>query len=252
MLSASQLSSPKARHAFFTRHGGVSHGLYDSLNCGLGSGDDADAVMENRRRAATHFGLASDRLVTLYQIHSPTVMTVTKPWPTDQRPKADGLVTREKNLILGVLTADCAPVLFLDESAGVIGAAHAGWKGALGGVLEATQAAMLALGASPANIRAAVGPTIAQASYEVSVGFEQPFLQHADDSERFFRPGRPGKLHFDLPGYCAWRLAGAGIRQVEILSADTCAEHQRFFSYRRATLKGERDYGRLLSAIALT
>lgn len=255
MITAASLTHPKSRHSFFTREGGVSQGIYGSLNCGLGSADDPDAVRENRRRAAEKLGVAANHLVTLYQVHSDRVITLERPWDKDERPQADALVTKTPGIALGVLSADCLPVLFQDAEAGVIGAAHAGWKGALGGVLEATLTAMEALGAQRELLRAAIGPAIQQSSYEVSEGFEVPFLARDEAAERFFRPGRPGKLHFDLPGYAAWRLASAGLREVELLGHDTCSDPARFFSYRRTTLEaattGTKDYGRLLSAIAL-
>jgi hypothetical protein len=241
------------RHAFYTRRGGVSAGIYDSLNCGLGSGDERDAVIENRRRAMAFLDLPEDALATNFQIHSPDVITVDKVWPRDERPKADAMVSATPGLALGILTADCAPVLLADSAAGVIGAAHAGWRGALGGVAEATVRHMARLGADPAHISAAVGPCIAQASYEVGPEFPQPFLQQDPENRRFFVPSqRDGRFMFDLPGYVVGRLERLGLAAVERAAHDTCAEADLFFSYRRATLSGEKDYGRGLSVIALT
>jgi YfiH family protein len=239
-----------APHAFLGRPGGVSQGLYDSLNVGLGSGDCPDAVRENRRRAAGAV-LPGGRLVTLRQVHSARVL-VADDWDDGARPEGDGLVSDRPGLILGILTADCAPVLFTDGEAGVVGAAHAGWKGALGGVLEATIAAMEGLGASRGRVRVAIGPCIASASYEVGEAFQARFLGDDAAAAPFFRQGARGRPHFDLEGYCASRLARAGIRSVALLGRDTCADPDRFFSYRRATLAGEADYGRQLSAIALS
>jgi YfiH family protein len=240
------------RHAFYTRRGGVSEGVYDSLNCGLGSGDDRDAVIENRRRAMAVLDLPEAALATNYQVHSPDVAVVEQPWPRDERPRADALVTRAPGVALGILTADCAPLLFADAAARVVGAAHAGWRGALSGVAEATVAAMAGLGADIRRIHAAIGPCIAQASYEVGPEFPGPFLAQAADSERFFQPSRrEGRFMFDLAGYLAARLKALGIAEVEILARDTCSDAESFFSYRRTTLAGGGDYGRGLSAIAL-
>lgn len=241
------------RHGFFTRHGGTSTGLYASLNCGLGSGDDRIHTIENRARAARHFGLAPEKLVTVYQIHSPSVVVVEKPWLAEDSPRADAMVTDQSGIMLGILAADCAPVLFADAEKRVIGACHAGWRGALGGVAEATVAAMERLGASRERIVAAIGPCIAQASYEVSEDFAPPFLQQDKGNARFFAPGkRAGKLQFDLAGYLLARLDLLGLASAEATGQDTQSNEADFFSYRRTTLRGEKDYGRLLSAIALT
>jgi YfiH family protein len=238
--------------AFFTREGGVSEGLYAALNCGYGSGDDPEAVRENRRRAMERFDLAPDALVTLYQVHSPTVVEVEQPWRPGGAPKADGMVTAKRNLALGILTADCAPVLFADAEAGVIGAAHAGWRGAFTGVLEETVAAMTRLGASPGKIRAAIGPCIAQSSYEVGPEFHERFVSADSDNAAFFRASsRPSHHLFDLGGYVTRRLESLGLAEILTTGEDTAADAARYFSYRRATLAGEKDYGRLLSAIAL-
>lgn len=240
------------RHAFYTRRGGVSEGIYDSLNCGLGSGDVRDAVIENRRRAMAFLDLPEAALATNFQIHSPDVMVVDKVWPRDERPKADAMVTRTPGVALGILTADCAPILFADETARVIGAAHAGWRGAISGVAEATVAAMTKLGADIGRIRAAIGPCIAQASYEVGPEFPGPFLARDRDHARFFTPSpRLGHFMFDLSGYLELRLKAIGIGEIETVARDTCAEADMFFSYRRTTLAGGKDYGRGLSAIAL-
>ncbi len=242
----------QVRHAFLTRRGGVSEGLYESLNCGYGSNDDAERVTENRARAMARIGLGPDRLVTAYQIHSSRVAVVEEPWAHGQAPRADALVTKVRDLALGVLTADCAPVLLADAKAGVVGAAHAGWRGALGGVLEAVVEAMEGLGAKRAQIAAGVGPTIAQRSYEVGPEFPGPILEQTPGSEDFFCPARrEGHFLFDLKGYVARRLSRMGVTNVQCLPCDTCAEPDRFFSYRRSRNLGEPDYGRGLSAIYL-
>ena len=239
-------------HGFFTREGGVSQGIYASLNCGPGSNDDRAAVMENRSRAAMVLGVSADTLVTAYQVHSPDVVRVVHPWTPDAAPRADGLVTDQPGIALGVLTADCAPVLFADDEAGVIGAAHAGWKGAIGGVLETTVQTMIGLGADPANMVAAVGPTIGFDSYEVGAEFQDRFLAEGRGNDVFFRPSsRDGHFLFDLTGYVKSILLDVGLATVEVLGRDTRSEEKMFFSYRRATLAGEADYGRQLSAIAL-
>lgn len=240
------------RHAFFTRQGGVSRGLYSSLNCGLGSGDDAQAVRENRARAMEALDLAPESLTTLYQVHGREVVTLDAPLSEDGRPKADALVTATPGVALGILTADCVPVLFCDAKARVIGAAHAGWKGAIGGVLEATLDAMAKIGAEPGRVSAGIGPCIAQRSYEVGPEFPAPFLAESADNARYFAPARvAGKWMFDLRGYVADRLARAGVGEVSVLPNDTCGEADRFFSYRRSCLNREPDYGRGLSAIVL-
>jgi len=252
-LQASTLAElDGVQHRFFTRRGGVSEGLYSSLNCGYGSGDSPDNVRENRRRVAATFALAEPDLLTLYQIHSTEVLTVgAERWTSPGAPKADGLVTDRPGVVLGVMAADCAPVLLADRSAGVIGAAHAGWKGALGGVVQATIAAMEKLGARREQVRAVVGPCIGPASYEVGPEFPAPFLVQDEANKTFFRPARrAGHFMFDLPGYLCRRIAAAGV-VVEATGHDTLAATNDFFSYRRNTLDGVRDYGRGLSAIAL-
>jgi YfiH family protein len=230
-----------------TRRGGVSTGLVEGLNCGFGAGDDPAAVRENRRRAAQAV-LPGAVLVSVRQIHSPDAVTVVPPWPDEQRPRADALVTARPGLLLGIVTADCAPVLLVDRAAGVIGAAHAGWRGAHGGVIEATVAAMEALGARRDVIAAGVGPCIAQPSYEVGADFRAQFPEEA---ARFFALGAAGHLQFDLPGYVAARLADSGVGQVEVLPCDTYADPVRFYSFRRATHRSEPTYGRQLSLIGL-
>lgn len=234
-------------HGFLGRRGGVSTGPIAGLNIGHGAEDDSEAVAENRRRAVAAV-LPGARLATVYQVHSPHVVEVAEPWPHDERPRADGMVTREPGLLLGVVTADCAPVLFADCAAGVIGAAHAGWRGAHGGVLENTIAAMERLGAERARIVAAIGPAIAQPSYEVDDRFREQF---GPEDAAFFAPGRPGHWQFDLEGYAAQRLRSAGIGAVEPLGLDTYPAEDRFFSYRRATHRGEPTYGRQFSLIGL-
>jgi YfiH family protein len=237
-------------HGFFTRRGGVSTGLYTSLNCGPGSSDDVDAVQENRHRVAASLN-APHGLVSLYQVHGREVVTVGDDYDVTQRPKADGFVTRRRGIALGILSADCAPVLFADTEAGVIGACHAGWRGALAGVSDATIEAMIALGAKRARIRAAIGPCIGAGSYEVSAPFRDEFLAADTANTAFFGAGkRDGHCQFDLPAYLMQRLQQAGVA-AENLGLDTCSDPDRFFSYRRMTLLKEADYGRQVSAIAL-
>lgn len=238
------------RHGFFTRKGGVSEGLYRGLNVGLGSDDAREKVEENRRRVSGWFGLAPDRLATVNQVHSPDVVVVDATYDGN-RPKADALVTASPGVILGVLTADCGPVLFADAEAGVIGAAHAGWKGALGGVLENTILAMQSLGARREAITACLGPSISGANYEVGPEFVDRFLAQNADFAVFFRPSsKPGHAMFDLQGLTVKRLTDAGIR-AESLNICTYADPDSFYSYRRTTHAGEPDYGRQISAIAI-
>jgi polyphenol oxidase len=239
------------KHGFLGRQGGVSTGLVAGLNVGLGSGDDPAAIAENRRRAADSVAPGAD-LVTVYQVHSPDVATVTAAFPDEARPHADAMVTDRPGLILGILTADCAPVLFVDTEAGVIGAAHAGWKGAISGVTDATIKAMETLGAKRDRIAAAIGPCIARASYEVDAAFQSRFTDTDPENERFFADGkRSGHHQFDLEAYVAHRLAAAGLTRVAALGLDTYSDPTRFFSFRRATHGGEPDYGRQISLIAL-
>jgi YfiH family protein len=237
------------KHGFFGRRGGVSAGIYDSLNCGPGSNDAPDAVRENRDRVARTLG--ADHLLSLYQIHGPEVITVTEPWENGaSRPRCDAMVTDRPGIALGTLAADCGPILFADAEAGVIGAAHAGWKGAISGVADSTLKAMEKLGAKRERIRAALGPTIAQVSYEVGAEFPAPFRAERGDNERFFAPGKPGKHQFDLPGYILARLERLGVK-AEWIGHDTCPAGNSYFSYRRTTLNGGGDYGRNVSAIVL-
>ena len=244
--------SPRIRHGFFTRAGGVSHGVYTSLNGGTGSNDDQMKVGENRARMAAALGVAPDRLLTAYQIHSPDVVTVERPWTQNARPRADAMVTRAPNIAIGISTADCGPVLFADSEAGVIGAAHAGWRGAFTGVIEATIAAMERLGASRERIATALGPMIRQDNYEVGPEFVDRFREADAANKHFFKSSaRAGHAMFDLAGYIAHRLNGAGIAQIDDLDLCTCADPERFYSYRRMTLRKESDYGRHINAIVL-
>lgn len=250
--TAAQLEAPGIAHGFFGRAGGVSVGLYESLNCGPGSKDDPGAVAENRRRIAaalTPEGPERARLISLSQIHSAIVHS----FPAWQEPaEGDAMVTATPGLALAILTADCAPVLLADPKAKVIGAAHAGWKGALGGVLEATIAAMESLGAARERIAAAIGPCISAVNYEVAEDFRARFLDADAGHARFFRPGKPGHYHFNLEGYVATRLEGLGLQSVEPLGVCTYPRENGFFSFRRTTHAGEPDYGREISAILLT
>jgi polyphenol oxidase len=252
MLQAPSLSALAGiRHAFFTRAGGVSEGIYASLNGGPGSDDVPSKVAENRARMAAALGVRPDCLLTAYQIHSPDVVTIDRPWAARERPRADAIVTAVPGIAIGVTTADCGPVLFADDRAGVIGVAHAGWRGAATGVLEATVAAMERCGAERARIVAALGPTIRQPNYEVGPEFVTRFKADEEANARFFQPSsRPGHALFDLPGYIGARLASAGVG-MEDLGHCTYADPARFFSYRRAAHRNERDYGRHINAIAL-
>jgi hypothetical protein len=251
-LTAESLEDmPGIRHAYFTRVGGVSGGLYASLNVGFGSADDAESVRRNRELALAALG-GAEGLNTVYQVHGRDVAVVDAGWTPQAAPRADAMVTDRPGIALGILTADCAPVLLADPRKRVIGAAHAGWRGAVGGVLAAAVEAMERLGADRGSIHAAVGPTIAQPSYEVGPEFPAPFLAENAANGRFFLPSRRAGHHmFDLTGYVAARLAALGLGQVSALDCDTCAEEERFFSYRRATLRREPDYGRALSAIVI-
>jgi len=243
---------PNIRHAFFTRQGGVSAGIFASLNGGLGSSDDPAHVAANRSRMAAHLGLSPDELVSLHQIHSPQVVQVTQAWSPEERPRADGMATRTPGVALGIATADCGPVLFCDPQAGVVGAAHAGWKGALSGVLEATLDAMEELGARREDTTAVLGPTISAAAYEVGSDFVARFTGDDAGNARFFREGaREGHAMFDLPGYIGARLRNAGIGPFVDLGLCTYSDEARFYSFRRATHRREPDYGRLIAAIAL-
>ncbi|APL95789.1 peptidoglycan editing factor PgeF [Sphingobium indicum] len=237
-------------HGFAGRRGGVSTGVHAGLNVGLGSEDGRDAVLRNRDLARDAL-LPGATLVTVHQVHSPDAVTVTAPIAADERPAADAMVTNRSGLILGILTADCVPVLFADASAGVIGAAHAGWKGALGGVTDRTIGAMEALGAARDRIACAIGPCIGRSSYEVTLDFAERFAAADAENDRFFSAGREGHCQFDIAAYVAARLAGAGISQIELLDEDTYSQPDRFYSYRRSCHRGEADYGRQISMIAL-
>ncbi|WP_426436734.1 peptidoglycan editing factor PgeF [Bradyrhizobium genosp. P] len=242
---------PGLRHAFFSREGGVSEGIYGGLNGGIGSDDDPARVAENRRRMAEQLGVPPDRFLSVHQIHSPDVVVATGPWDGPVRPKADALVTRAEGLALSVTAADCGPILFVDPHARVIGAAHAGWKGALTGVLESTIAAMEKLGADRTGIVAAIGPLIRKGSYEVGSEFVERFIEADAENCMFFMPGqRDGHAMFDLPGFIRMRLENAGVLMIDDLGIDTYSD-ERFYSYRRSVHRKEADYGRHVHAIAL-
>jgi YfiH family protein len=249
VLTSPLLEAEGVRHAFFTRQGGVSRGRYAGLNVGVGSGDDPDAVQENRRLAAAHFGAPA--IVTAYQIHSATALVADGAWPAGP-PQADGVVSATAGVVCGALAADCAPVLLVDPQARVVAAVHAGWKGALTGVVESAVARMVSLGADRNRLRAAIGPCIGPRSYEVGVEFLERFTHFDPAYARYFGPGAgPEKRMFDLPAFVLDRLATAGVNTAEWIGRDTCAEPDLFFSNRRAFKQGEPDYGRLLSAIML-
>ncbi len=251
-LSARNLDLPGVRHAFFTREGGVSQGVYDSLNGGVGSSDAPVHVAENRARMAGRLGVAPERLLVPFQIHSADALHVREPWAHDARPRCDGLVTRERSLALGVTGADCGMLLFADAGAGVVGACHAGWKGALGGMIEATVAGMEEQSARRSEINVALGPCIGPESYEVGADFVANFMAQDRDYARFFAPStRAGHSMFDLPGFITSRVERLGVASFEFLGVDTYADEARCFSYRRCTHRKEPDYGRLVSAIAL-
>jgi hypothetical protein len=252
-LQARALASlPGIRHAFFMRDGGVSGGVYATLNAGIGSHDDPHNVAINRARMAAAVGVAPERLLTCYQIHSPDVVIAEKPWGSEERPRADAIVTRTPGIAIGVSTADCGPVLFADPAARVIGAAHAGWRGALAGVTDAAIAAMERLGAARSRIVAALGPMIRQPSYETGSDLRARFVAADPANERFFAPAaRDGHFMFDLAGYVAARLAAAGVGQIEDIGACTYTDSERFFSYRRMSHRNEADYGRHINAIVL-
>ena len=237
------------RHGFFTRRGGASSGVFSGLNCGTGSSDQSEIVSINRARAAEAMGVAPDHLIGVHQVHSANVITVDAPLP--EKPRADALVTATPGLALSVLTADCQPVLFGDPTAGVIGAAHAGWRGALDGILEATVDAMVELGATRENITAVIGPSISQRAYEVGPEFMDSFMAADPGFARYFAQGEGDRLHFDLPGFGLNRLRAAGVGHAEWTRHCTYADAKRFFSYRRTTHAKEADYGRLISAITL-
>ncbi|MDG2523626.1 peptidoglycan editing factor PgeF [Caulobacter segnis] len=250
--SALLAAVPGVRHAFFTRKGGVSTGIYDSLNIGRGSKDEPADVAENRARAAAHFGGKSGDLDTCFQIHSTIAIVADGSWG-DARPEGDAIVSKTPGVICGALSADCAPVLIVDPVARIVASAHAGWRGALDGVVQSAVDTMVELGADPTNMIAAVGPCIGPASYEVGLDFFERFAADAPGSEQFFSTGKSAdKRQFDLPAFVLERLRAAGVEQREWVGRDTCAEENLFFSNRRAVLRGEGDYGRLLSAIMLT
>jgi len=253
MLQARALSAlPGIRHAFFTRAGGVSDGVYASLNGGIGSDDAPGKVSENRARMAASLGVAPERLITAYQIHSPQVVVADRPWPQSERPRADAIVTRTAGLAIGISTADCGPVLLADRHAGVIGAAHAGWRGALTGVIEATVAAMETLGAARHRMVAAAGPMIRQPNYEVGQELVDRFLaDDAGNARHFAAAPRAGHALFDLAGYVVARLRQAQVAEIEDVGLCTYADPALFFSYRRTTHRAERDYGRHVNAIVL-
>jgi YfiH family protein len=243
------------RHAFFTRQGGVSQGVYGSLNMGYGSDDDREAITENRRLAMAALGLPPGALNTVYQVHGTDVEIADRNWDPTDAPRADAMVTDRPGIAIGILTADCVPVLFAGQAPDgrkIIGGAHAGWRGAVSGVLDSTVAAMEELGATRDTIRAAIGPCIGVKSYEVGPEFPKPFLDQDRNNARFFRPGiRKGHPMFNIAGYVENRLAALFVRQVGRIDADTCADEDRFFSYRRKTLTGEPDFGREMSAITI-
>jgi polyphenol oxidase len=253
MITLGVLSDlPGIRHGFMTRAGGVSEGVYESLNCGLGSDDEQARVLENRRRVLEMVGIPAKTLLTAYQVHSPDVLVVEEEWRDGPRPKVDALVTTRKNIAIAASSADCVPILLADPEARVVAAAHAGWRGAVGGVLQATVKQMCALGARPERIRAGVGPCIGPASYEVGPEFSAPFVAQNQANVRFFRPAkRAGHHMFDLESYVAAALATMKLAAIEVAHRDTCAEADTFFSYRRSCLRKEPDYGRHVSVIGL-
>lgn len=240
------------RHGFFTRENGVSNGIYAGLNCGHGSNDETEAVTQNRAIVADAMGVDPQRLLSVFQIHSPTAVIVDDVWQREDAPQADAMVTNQADIAIGILVADCAPVLFADADAGVIGAAHAGWKGAVGGVVQATVVAMQELGAEPVRIRAAIGPCIRQKSYEVDDGFRDRLIDLDDLNDRFFAGGsRAGHHQFDLAGFVQHQVKRAGVGDCTVVPGDTYADESRFYSFRRATHRSEPDYGRNIAAIAL-
>lgn len=251
MIEASGLSSlSNVSHGFFTREGGVSDGIYGSLNTGYGSNDDTDKVAENRRRISEKLGIDSERLLTIHQWHSADAVVADEPWDVLQPPEGDGIVTNKPGIAVAVLTADCTPVLFSSSDGKTVGAAHAGWKGAFAGVLAATVARMKQLGAT--DIHAAIGPTISQLNYEVGPEYRAQFVDRDAASDRFFMPSaKPAHFMFDLPGFVRSHLDGLGLASIEDTALCTYADEQRFFSYRRTVHRGEKDYGRQLSAICI-
>ena len=246
---------PKVAYGFFGRSGGESTGIFESLNCGLGSNDDPEIIARNRARVAEKMGIKSENLLSLYQVHGNTCLHIDRAWSADQRPQADAMVADKPGIGLGVLIADCAPVLFharKPDGSPLIGAAHAGWKGALGGIVEATLESLRKQGADPQTLSACIGPCIGPGSYEVSAEFIAPFKNHAPESERFFQPAqKTGHLMFDLPSYVLWRLECAGIKARYDVGLDTFADEKSFYSYRRSTHRKQSDYGRQIAVIAL-
>ena len=253
MITIKPFSSlPKIKHGFFTRKGGVSNGLYSSLNCGFGSGDRVENINTNRNCTLLELGAPNASLLTCNQIHSSRALVVTSPWSTDDRPQADGMVTAVPGITLGILTADCAPVLFADPTTGIIGAAHAGWRGALCGILEATIGAMIGLGSLNSNIKVAIGPCIGAGSYEIGPEFRDTFIESSVNNNQFFKPIlKKGHHMFDLASYIEHRLLEIGISEIYKTGYDTCQDEDLFFSYRRSVMRGEQDFGRGLSAITL-
>ncbi len=250
-IAAGNLNHDGVAHGFFSREGGVSEGVFASLNTGLGSDDEPERVAENRRRCAARLGVAPERLLTNYQVHSAEVIVVEGPW-ADTPPEADGLVTKARGVAIGALAADCMPWLFVDPDARVIGAAHAGWRGALAGVLENTVAKMASIGAKPERIRAAVGPCLRPPNFQVGEDLAQAFCAQFEDATQFFTPDPdPGKRQFDLVGFGAWRLRAVGLDAIEDTQLCTLSAPDRFFSYRASRKRGDPDYGRNLSAISL-
>lgn len=251
--TSAMLEGGGIRHGFFGRQGGISQGIYESLNCGVGSDDIRDRVLHNRQLLARTLVGEDWPLITPYQIHSPTCRIVTGPWPNGEAEKCDALATATPNIILAVGSADCGPVLFADAEKRIIGAAHSGWKGAIGGVLESTIAQMEALGADRARISAVLGPTISQKSYEVGAEFRETFLRHDSENASYFAQGvKEGHFQFDLPAYIVDRLNSCGLAKVEWTGQCTYLEETAFFSYRRTTHRNEPDYGRQLAAISIT
>lgn len=252
MIESEYLKLNGVSHGFFTRGGGHSNGIFASLNCGYGSGDDPDLVKMNREVVARALKVGDGQLVTAHQVHSADVVEVTEVWPLEGRLKVDGMVSRAKGIALGILTADCGPVLFVDQAAAVIGCCHAGWKGALTGVTDTTVVAMEKLGAKRDNIIAVIGPTISQVAYEVGPEFPKLFLEKSSAHGAFFKHSvKAEHFMFDLPGYLRERLKSIGLKSVHDLALCTYSDESRFYSYRRATHRGETNYGRLISAIAL-
>ena len=247
ILTSPALST--TRHGFFTRKGGASSGIFEGLNCGPGSSDQTEAVELNRARVAEAMGVAPDHLVTVHQVHSADVAVIEG--PLSQKPRADAMVTSTPGLVLGILTADCQPVLFADAKAGVIGAAHAGWRGAFDGVLEATVEAMVQIGATREGIHAVIGPCISQSAYEVGPEFFQTFRDEEAGYDRFFTQGEGDRYRFDLPSFGLHKLREAGVGHAEWIGRCTYADEGRFYSYRRTTHRKEADYGRLISTIRL-